>query len=143
MKSKLISSNGAKTYAVVFEPGEEFVSGLSQFAKDNNLSGSHLTAIGGFQDVVLGYFELDVKDYKRIPLDEQVEVLSLVGDIALYKGEPKLHVHAVVGTSNGMARGGHLVQAHVRPTLEVILTESPKHLCREHDEATGLALIRL
>lgn len=143
MKSKLISSNGAKMYAVIFEPGEEAVSGLSRFAKDAKLGGSHLTAIGGFQDVVLGYFELDKKGYKKIPIDEQVEVLSLVGDIALYKGEPKLHVHAVVGTSNGMAHGGHLVQAHVRPTLEVIVTESPKHLCREHDEATGLALIRL
>jgi predicted DNA-binding protein with PD1-like motif len=143
MKSKLISSNGAKMYAVIFEPEEEAVSGLSRFAKDTKLGGSHLTAIGGFQDVVLGYFELDKKGYKKIPIDEQVEVLSLVGDIALYKGEPKLHVHAVVGTSNGMAHGGHLIQAHVRPTLEVILTESPKHLCREHDEATGLALIRL
>ncbi|HEV2245012.1 MAG TPA: PPC domain-containing DNA-binding protein [Terriglobia bacterium] len=143
MKSKLISSNGAKMYAVIFEPGEEAVSGLSQFAKEANLRGSHLTAIGAFQDFVLGYFELDKKGYKKIPIDEQVEVLSLVGDIALYKGESILHVHAVVGTSNGMAHGGHLVQAHVRPTLAVIVTESPKHLCREHDEATGLALIRL
>lgn len=143
MKSKLISSNGAKTYAVVFEAGEEAISGLSRFAKEMNLGGSRLTAIGGFQDAVLGYFELDVKDYKRIPLDQQVEVLSLVGDIALHRGEPKLHVHAVVGTSDGMAHGGHLIQAHVRPTLEVIVTESPKHLHREHDEATGLALIRL
>ncbi|HEX5412204.1 MAG TPA: PPC domain-containing DNA-binding protein [Terriglobia bacterium] len=143
MKSKLISSNGAKTYAVIFEAGEEAVSGLSQFAKENSLGASRLTAIGGFQDAVLGYFELEKKDYKKIPIDEQVEVLSLVGDITLDKGEPKLHVHAVVGTSNGMARGGHLIQAHVRPTLEVLVTESPKHLHREHDEATGLALIRL
>lgn len=139
MKSKLTSSNGAKTYAVVFEAGEEAVSGLTRY----NLGGGHLTAIGGFQHAILGYFELDKKDYKKMPIDEQVEVLSLVGDIALHKSEPKLHVHAVVGTSNGSARGGHLIEAHVRPTLEVIVAESPKHLCREQDEATGLALIRL
>lgn len=143
MKSKLISSNGAKTYAVIFEAGEEAVSGLSKFAKENTLGGSRLTAIGGFQDVVLGYFELDKKDYKKIPLNEQVEVLSLVGDVALHKSEPKLHIHAVVGTPDGMAHGGHLIEAHVRPTLEVIVTESPKNLHREYDEATGLALIRL
>ena len=143
MKSKLINSDGMKTYAVIFESGDEAVSGLSKFAKENNLGGSRLTAIGGFQDVVLGYFQLDKKEYKKIPLDEQVEVLSLVGDITLYKGEHKLHTHAVVGTSDGMAHGGHLIQAHVRPTLEVLVTESPGHLTREHDEATGLALIRL
>lgn len=143
MKSKLISNRGPKTYAVVFESGEEAVSGLSKFAKENSLGGSRLTAIGGFRDVVLGYFELDKKDYKKIPLEEQVEVLSLVGDITLHNGEPKLHIHAVVGTSSGMARGGHLIEAHVCPTLEVMVTESPKILSREHDEATGLALIRL
>lgn len=143
MKSKLISNSGPKIYAVIFETGEEAVSGLSKFAKENSLGGSRLTAIGGFQDVILGYFELDKKDYKQIPLNEQLEVLSLVGDITLHNGEPKLHTHAVVGTSNGMARGGHLIEAHVRPTLEVLVTESPKNLCREHDEATGLALIRL
>lgn len=143
MNSKLLNSNGAKTYAVVFETGEEAISGLTEFAKKQGLGASRLTAIGGFQDVILGYFELDKKDYKKIPVREQVEVLSLVGDIALHKGTPKLHVHAVVGTSDGLAHGGHLIEAHVRPTLEVLITESPKHLHREHDEATGLALIRL
>ena len=70
---------------------------------------------------------------------EQVEVLSLVGDIALDRGEPKLHAHAVVGKSDGTAHGGHVLEAWVWPTLEVMLTESPKHLCRKFDPASGLA----
>jgi uncharacterized protein len=143
MKSKILNDQGDKTWAVVFDSGDEVVSGLLQFAKNNGLGASHFTAIGGFQDVELGYFQIDKKDYKHIPLREQVEVLSLVGDIALQDGEPKLHAHAVVGTSDGSTRGGHLIQAHVRPTLEVILTESPEHLRREYDEATGLPLIRI
>lgn len=143
MKSKLLAHGGDTTFAVVFDTGDEVVSSLLRFAKKNNLGTSHFSAIGGFQDVVLGYFELDKKNYKRIPLHEQVEVLSLDGDFTLEKSEPKLHAHVVVGTSDGFARGGHLIEAHVRPTLEVMLTEVPAHLHRVFDETSGLALIRL
>jgi predicted DNA-binding protein with PD1-like motif len=92
---------------------------------------------------VLGYFDWLKKDYTRIPIEEQVEVLALVGDIALNDGEPKLHPHVVVSKADGTAHGGHLLEAHVRPTLEVIITESPTHLHRRSDPETGLALIRL
>lgn len=143
MKSKLINDEGGKTYVVVFDEGDEVTSGLLDFAKQNGLGASHFTAIGGFREVTLGYFEVEKKSYKKISVKEQVEVLSLIGDIALQKGKPKLHAHVVVGTSEGAARGGHLIQAYVRPTLELIVTESPERMVREHDESTGLALIRL
>lgn len=144
MKSRLIHEHGGqKTYAVIFDTGDEVMSNLLEFARANKLGGSHLTAIGAFSDVTLGYFEITSKAYKKIPLSEQVEVLSLVGDIALNDGQPKLHAHVVVGRSDGSAMGGHLVEAHVRPTLEVMVVESPQHLQRKTDPETGLALIRL
>jgi uncharacterized protein len=59
--------------------------------------------------------------YKRIAVDEQVEVLSLLGDVAVTDREPSLHLHAVLGKSDGNVVGGHLIEANVRPTLEVIL----------------------
>jgi predicted DNA-binding protein with PD1-like motif len=99
--------------------------------------------MGALSDAVLGYFDWQQKDYKRIPIDEQVEVLNLTGNIALADGEPKLHPHIVLGKADGTACGGHLLEAHVRPTLEVIITESPAHLQRRSDPETGLALIRL
>jgi predicted DNA-binding protein with PD1-like motif len=84
-----------------------------------------------------------LRDYDKIPVRGQVEVLSLVGDITLTdKGEPKIHVHAVLGRSDGSTRGGHLIEGRVRPTLEVVLIESPRHLRRKHDPETGLALIQ-
>lgn len=93
--------------------------------------------------MILGYFDLTIKEFKKIPIDGQVEVLSLVGDIALKDGEPIVHAHVVVGKSDGTAWGGHLIEAHVRPTLEVMLMETPTHLHRTYDPETGLALIRL
>ncbi|MBX6311738.1 MAG: DNA-binding protein [Isosphaeraceae bacterium] len=144
MKSKLIhEAQGQKTFALIFDKGDEVMANLREFAKTNGLGASQFTAIGAFQDVTLGYFDWEKKDYKKIPVQEQVEVLSLIGDIALKDGEPKVHAHVVVGRSDGTTRGGHLVEAHVRPTLEVILNESPQHLQKEHDEETGLALIRV
>ncbi|HEX8853178.1 MAG TPA: PPC domain-containing DNA-binding protein [Pyrinomonadaceae bacterium] len=141
MRSKLIHGGGEKTFAVVFDKGEEVAGGLLAFAKENNLSASHFTAIGAFERVTLGFFERERKDYKRIAIDEQVEVLSLVGDIALEGDEPKVHAHVVVGKADGTAHGGHLLEARVWPTLEVILVESPRHLRRKLDNETGLALI--
>jgi predicted DNA-binding protein with PD1-like motif len=72
-----------------------------------------------------------------------VEVLSLIAYIALNEGEPELHAHVVLGRRDGTTRGGHLLEAHVRPTLEVVLTESPDHLKKKTDEQTGLALINI
>ena len=70
-------------------------------------------------------------------------MVSLMGDIALGEGKATLHPHVVVAKSDGSAHGGHLLEALVRPTLEVIVTESPAHLRRKPDPQTGLALIEL
>lgn len=143
MKSKLLSEQGGRTFAIVFASGDEVTAGLQAFAEENSLSASHFTAIGAFERVTLGYFDWEQKDYRKIPLLEQVEVISLLGDIALDDGRPKVHAHVVVGKSDGSAHGGHLLEAYVRPTLEVVLVESPAHLKRRLDRDSGLALIDL
>ncbi len=143
MRSKLINEAPERTFAVVMETGDEVVSALETFANDSKLDASRITAIGAFSRVTLGYFDWEKKAYERIELDEQVEVLALLGDVALQDGRPKLHLHVVVGRRDGRAMGGHLLSAIVRPTLEVLLVDSPRHLRREIDAATGLALIRI
>ncbi len=145
MNSKLLhDSGGQKTFALIFETGDEVMSNLKAFARSKDLSSSHFTAIGAFQDVTLGYFDWRQKDYKKIPIRDQVEVVSLVGDISEgEQGSPEVHAHVVLGKSDGTALGGHLLEAHVRPTLEVMLVESPAHLKRRHDPESGLALIRV
>lgn len=141
MKSKLLDATGPKTWALIFDKGDEPVAGLTAFAKAQTLGGAHFTAIGAFSDATLGYFDREAKQYRTIPIAEQVEVLSLIGDIALDAGEPKVHAHVVVGRADGSASGGHLLAAHVWPTLEVVLVEAPRHLRKRHDPDTGLALI--
>lgn len=143
MKSKLINDEREKTYVLIFDTGDEVAAGLLEFAQQNKLAAAHFTAIGALEKLTLGYFDWQKKEYEKIPLNEQVEVLSLVGNIVATDKGPKLHAHIVVGKRDGSAHGGHLVEATVRPTLEVMLTESPSHLQRRHDGASGLALIKL
>ncbi len=142
MKSKLIHEQGEKTFALAFEPGDEVVAELTNFANENHLDAASFTAIGAFSNATLGYFDVEKKEYEKIPVHEQVEVLSLLGNVALGPdGTPKLHAHLVVGKADGTVHGGHLLEAHVRPTLEVIVEESPEHLARWLDPETGLALL--
>ncbi len=139
MKSKKLDA----ATVLVFETGDEVVSTLTQFAKEHGISGAHFTAIGAFSDATTGYYDWQKKNYLRTPIHEQVEVVSLVGDIALDNGDPKVHAHVVVGKSNGSAMGGHLLEAHVRPTLELVLQDSGQAWKRKFDPESGLALIDL
>jgi predicted DNA-binding protein with PD1-like motif len=142
MRSKLLHDDeGRKVFALVLDKGDEVKEGLTAFARRERLGASQLTAIGALSDVTLGYFDREKKEYLEIPIGEQVEVLSLLGDVVVDKGEPSVHAHLVVGKRDGSAWGGHLLEAHVWPTLEVIVTESPAHLRKKHDPETGLTLI--
>jgi predicted DNA-binding protein with PD1-like motif len=141
MRATLLHDEGEKTFAVIFDKNEEFLAGLTGFITREGITAAHFTAIGAFSHATLGYFERDRKTYKKIPVNEQVEVLSLIGDVAIADDKPQIHAHVVVGTSEGMARGGHILDATVWPTLEVILTEEPVYLRKHHDPETGLALI--
>lgn len=141
MKSKLLNPGPERTYAVVLEAGDEVMEALQRFAVQESLNASRISAIGAFERAELGYFELERKDYLRIPVEAQVEVLSLAGDVALDGGKPKLHLHAVLGRRDGSTVGGHLLSGVVRPTLEVLVTESPGYLRKTWDARFGLALI--
>ena len=141
MKAKVLNDGPERTIALIFDKDDEVVPILERFAKEHALSASRFSAIGAFHGAVLGYFDWERKGYERIPVNEQVEVLSLNGDIALDGEQPKVHAHVVLGRRDGTTIGGHLLQATVRPTLEVLLVESPGYLRKTCDPETGLALI--
>ena len=145
MKSKLLDGGEQRSFALVFETGDEAMKGLMDFARAQRLDAAHFTGIGALSGVVLGFFDWERKAYRRNPVAEQVEVVSLVGDVTAgtKPGEHHVHAHIVVGKADGAALGGHLLEAHVRPTLEVVITETPGHLRRRKDPLSGLALIEI
>ena len=141
MRSKLLNADPPITYEVVLDTGDEVIGELGNFVREQEVEAASLTAIGAFSRAVLGYFQWETKQYKKITVDEQVEVLSLLGDVAVGDQGPTLHLHAVLGKADGSVVGGHLIEAYVRPTLEVILIQPPSYLRKRKDPETGLALI--
>lgn len=143
MRPELLSENHHRTFALVLEKGEEVGDCLLEFSRSEGITAAGITGIGAFENAELLYFEWQLKTYLKNPVDEQVEVAALVGDIAVTpEGEPSIHMHVVLGRRDGSALAGHLGKAIVRPTLELIVTEQPAHLQKVQDSETGLALIR-
>jgi hypothetical protein len=142
MKFKILNQSAQETtYAVIFGTGDEVFSGLTQFAEENHIVAARITGIGAVQNATLGWLDPQSKTYRDISIDHQSEVLSLLGDIAMYQGKPAVHAHMVVGFSDGTVHGGHLLQAHVWPTLEVIVTAYPRPLDKKFDPEKGIAVI--
>lgn len=145
MQSELLTeADGRQTWVIVLETGDEAVAVLTEFAVAEALDAASFTAIGAFERATLAYFDWDRREYMPIPVDEQTEVAAFTGDTALGPdGKPAVHVHAVLGRRDGTALAGHLLKGFVRPTLEIILTESPGPLRKRLDPMSGVPLIRV
>jgi hypothetical protein len=143
MLSKLVSKPGeTRIWIAVLEQGEEVKNALLKFVQQAGVENVSFVALGAFEQATIGYFDWQEKKYQPIAVDEQVEVITLIGDVVPdEKGKPSFHAHTVLGRSDGSTRGGHLLQGIVRPTLEVTITELPAHLIRRKHPELGLSLI--
>jgi uncharacterized protein len=142
MKSKLAFENNGRTFVLILDQGEEALAAVTAFANEKAIEAASVAAIGAFESAEVGWFDLGARRYRPIPVNEQCEVLSLLGDIAQGDdGKASLHLHAVLGLPDGSVRGGHLLAGHVRPTLEVTIVETASHLRRKKRADLGIALI--
>jgi uncharacterized protein len=142
MKVRLLSENaGVKHYAIILAKGDEVMSGLTDFARQNKVTSASFTAIGAFSHATVAWFDDGRKEFKLIPIEQQVELVSMIGDIALVNDQPAVHTHVALASSDGTVRGGHVINAFVFPTLELFMTVYPKALHKQLDDATGLKLI--
>jgi uncharacterized protein len=145
MQSKLVDERGGKrTFAVVLQTGGEAMRCLQDFAVKELIGGPQVTAIGALSGGQLAYFDGEQKQYRPVPGAEQVEVASAGRG---YRHRPKRPAQRAcpcrAWRRDGRALAVHLLEARVRPTLEIIITESPAHLCKAKHAESGLALIKL
>jgi predicted DNA-binding protein with PD1-like motif len=141
MRMREVHHETQRVLVVVCDKGEEAIATIGRALATEGVRSAQVTAVGGFSAGEVGYFDRDRREYLPIPIGGQVEVLSLLGDVAERDGEPSLHVHTVLGRSDGSTVGGHLLRGEVWPTLEVIVTEVAPELAKRVDPETGLALI--
>ena len=140
LKTRLLSHQGGRSYALIFGKNDEVMAGLTEFAETNQLAASHFTAIGAFKNALLGWFDNEKKAFREIEINDQVEVAAFSGDIGLINGKPAVHAHAVVAFPDGTTKGGHVISATAWPTLELFLTDEPISLVKEQDPETELYL---
>jgi uncharacterized protein len=142
MKVRLLSENGGvKSYAIILAKGDEVMSGLTDFARQNKVASASFTAIGAFSHATVAWFDDGRKEFRLIPIKQQAELTSMIGNITLSGEQAVAHAHVSVASSDGTVRGGHLIDAYVFPTLEVFMTVYPTALHKQLDDATGLKLI--
>jgi len=142
LQARLVTENpvGERTYAVIFSKGDEILSGLTEFAEREKIAAGYFTAIGALKSARFGWFDPARKAYRDIPINRQVELISLIGDVGLVNGAPQIHAHGAVGLPDGRVRGGHLLHAIAWPTLELFFTACPTTLIKKHDDETDLFL---
>ena len=144
MKSKSVASGAERVFVLILDQGEEALKAIVDFAEKERIDGASVSPIGAFAEAKVGWFDLSAKKYKPIDVNEQCEVLSLMGDIAKGDdGRASLHLHAVLGLQDGSVRGGHFLSGSVRPTLEVTIRETVAHLRRKKRADLGIALINI
>lgn len=145
MQHKIIEDeNGGGTVVAVLDAGDEAVECLTDVARAHDLTAASVTGVGAVERATVGWYDLDAQEYRHIEVDEQAELLSLVGDVARGPdGMVALHAHVVLGLRSGETRGGHLLEATVRPTLEAVFRQSPAQLRKTFRPEFGLALIDL
>lgn len=138
----LEASGGSRKFVLVLEQGEEAFASITAFAKEMGLLGSSISAIGAFSRAELGWYNPATKEFVKNIVDEQTEVISMLGNITQEHGEAHLHVHVALGCRDASTKGGHLVAGWVSPTLEIIIEEAPEHMRRGKDRKSGLILLK-
>lgn len=130
-------------YVLRFEEGESFPARLVEFLGIKSIAAGSFTGLGAMFGSTIAFFNVETCAYEDIELREQLEVVSLVGNVALYEGRPLVHAHVALGRRNGQVVGGHLQHGIVRPTLEVYLSTLDRALERKVDPKYGLPALDL
>ncbi|HEY2092229.1 MAG TPA: DUF296 domain-containing protein [Thermoanaerobaculia bacterium] len=127
---------------VVLDSGDEVIAMLQRFASEHVTTSAFFHGLGAFREATVMWWNPESLQYEEIAVDEQVEVLSINGNLTRVRDGFKVHAHTVLGRRDGSTLGGHVKRGMVHPTLELHLAITDVALHRERDEATGLDLIR-
>jgi predicted DNA-binding protein with PD1-like motif len=142
VKVKLISqSSQSKTYCIIFADGDEVLSGLKEFAVKYHVTSAHFTAIGDAKSAKFGWYDKKKQMFRVNEINNFAEITSLMGDISLYNNNPVVHAHINLATEDGLVHGGHLLEAIVSPTLQLMLTVEPVALYKKLDKESGILII--
>jgi hypothetical protein len=126
---------------IVLDTGDEVIATLQRYASEHVTTSAFFHGLGAFREATVMWWNPTSLQYEEIAVNEQVEVLSINGNLTRVRDGFKVHAHTVLGRRDGSTIGGHVKRGVVHPTLELHLAITEEALHRERDEATGLDLI--
>jgi predicted DNA-binding protein with PD1-like motif len=137
---QVIKSTGRVVIARL-EPGDDILHSIENVAEERRLVSAYISMIGAVSRVHLGYFDREKKEYKDFTIEEDLEIVSGIGNISRHEGKYIVHVHIVAADETGRCYGGHLLEGcEVSVTIELVISEVTE-LKRSRDGLTGLNLL--
>jgi uncharacterized protein len=131
------------THILNFAKGEEVMSGLAAFFKEKGIRAGHITGLGAASQITIAYYNIETKTYERKKFVENVEILSLHGNVgAKEDGEIVVHMHGVFGRKDFTVFGGHIFETVISGAGEIHISSLSGQINRAYDEETGLTLMR-
>ncbi|QQS43603.1 DNA-binding protein [Candidatus Roizmanbacteria bacterium] len=132
----------SNSYILRFDRGEEFISAIQDFCTKNNIKSGYFHGIGACHKLELSWYNLQTKKYETKVIEENLEITSLTGNIALIDGSVFAHTHGVFGGRQLQAIAGHVKSMEISATCEIKLDIFEGTIERIFDEATGLKLMK-
>ncbi len=130
-------------YVLRLDPGEEIVASLIRLVEQEQVQLGSVTAIGAANDVTIGIFSTQEKQYHARRYQGDYEISALVGNVTRKEGEPYLHLHITIGNPvTGEVHAGHLTSATISATLELFLQVWDGQVGRKFSDQVGLNLFR-
>ena len=129
------------TYIVRMDPGEEILTQLKVFAEQEGVKLASVTALGAVKDFTVGVFDTGAKVYQSNRFQGVYEIVSLVGTINTMNDAFYCHLHMCAADQEGHAFGGHLNEAVISATCELVVTCLPGRTDRVFSDEVGLNLI--
>lgn len=129
-------------YVIRLEKGEEIVTKVKELCEKEDVKLASLSGIGAVNKVTAGLFRTKEKKYVSKTYEEDMEIVSLGGNVSCMNGETYLHFHISVANEAGEVRGGHLTEAFISATGELVLTRIEGTVDREYSDEIGLNLLK-
>jgi len=132
-----------RRYLLRLERGEEIVESLRTFVRRERLPAGSLAGLGACDDVTVGFYDVGQKEYRKYRHRGNIEILSLIGNIAWRGEEPVVHVHVSAAHETEGTFGGHLFSGIVSATVEISVDPHDEKVERILDAEIGLPLLDL
>ena len=130
-----------RRYLLRFDKGEELIESLATFATQQGILAASFSAIGTALEVELGFYNSHLKEYRRKPFVEDLEVDAIVGDISALDGKPFAHAHGTFNRTDFTTIGGHIFRLVVNATCEVNLIKLEGTAARAKNDEFNLNLL--